>query len=90
EYEEAIAADKKADVELVAATKAASAPGLSAEQSRQAQQRKTAAEKDKDKTSRLQVRARRSWDKERDSNEPTKVKLFRASLLQCQCVSQLF
>lgn len=90
EYEAATVADKKADMELVAATKAASAPGLSTEQSRQAQERKTAAEKDKDKTNRLLVRARRSWNKERDSNEPAKVKLFRASLLQCQCVSQLF
>lgn len=90
EFEAATVADKKADAELVAATKAASAPGLTAEQSRQAQERKTAARKKKDQTNEAKTDTKKAWDSERDSNEPAKVKLFRASLLQCQCVSQLF
>lgn len=32
----------------------------------------------------------KAWNAERDANEPAKVKLFRASLLHCTCVVQLF
>lgn len=90
EYEAAIVADKKADAELSAAKKAASATGLTAEQKQQAQERLSAAKKNKDQTNRTKVNASNAWDKERDANEPAKVKLFRASLLQCSCVFQLF
>ena len=36
------------------------------------------------------AKASDAWDKERDSNEPTAVRGFRKSLLQCACVGQLF
>jgi len=50
----------------------------------------SAAKKNKDQTNRTKVNASNAWDKERNANEPAKVKLFRASLLQCSCVFQLF
>lgn len=90
ELEAAILADKKADAELVAAKRAASAPGLTAEQKQQAQERLGATKRNKDQTSRARANASNAWDKEREANEPAKVKLFRASLLQCSCVFQLF
>lgn len=90
ELEAAILADKKADAELIAAKRAALAPGLTAEQKQQAQERLGATKRNKDQTSRARANASNAWDKEREANEPAKVKLFRASLLQCSCVSQLF
>lgn len=90
EYEAAIAADKEADAELVAAKKAASAPGLSVEQSRLTQERVTAARKQKEQTNNAASDAKEAWSAERNANEPPHVRLFRASLLRCSCVSQLF
>lgn len=90
EYETAIAADKKADAELLAAKKAVSATGLSTEQSKQVQEKLNAAKVNKDQTNRTKINASKAWNKERNANEPARVKLFRASLLQCDCVSQLF
>lgn len=90
EYEAAIVADKKADAELVAATKAASAPGLSAEQKLQAQKRFQIAQDNKREAEKANRDAKGAWDRERNANEPAKVKLFRASLLKYQCVFQLF
>lgn len=90
EYEAAILADKKAGAELIAAKQATSKPGLSAEQSRQAQERLSAAMKSKKDTNIAKRNAEDAWNNERNANEPTKVKLFRASLLQCPGVFQLF
>lgn len=90
EFEAATVADKRATAELTAATTAASASGLSAEKHNQAQARKAAARKLKDQTSATKTNAEGAWNKERNANEPPKVRLFRASLLQCQCVFQLF
>jgi hypothetical protein len=90
EYETAILTDKKADAELEAAKNEASKPGLSAEQSKQAQEWKKAATERRKKAREAKIDAEDAWNTERSANEPAKVKLFRASLLQCQCVSQLF
>ncbi len=90
EYEDSIVADKKAEAELASATKGASVHGLSPERSKQAQERLIAAKRAKKQTSDAKVDAKEAWSGERDANEPAKVKLFRASLLQCPCVSQLF
>lgn len=34
--------------------------------------------------------ANSAWNQERDKNEPAKVKGYRASLLRCECVKQLY
>lgn len=90
EYEAATVADKKADAELVAATKAASAPGLSADQKLQASKTLQIAEDKRKAAVKVKLDTKEAWNAERNVNEPAKVRLFRASLLQCQCVSQLF
>lgn len=90
EFEAAIAADKRADVELVAATKAASAPGLNPEQKLQASKSFQIAEDKRKAAGKAKLDATEAWNAERNVNEPAKVRLFRASLLQCLCVSQLF
>lgn len=90
EYEAAIVADKKADAELSAAKKAASTPGLTAEQKLLANRDLQFAKRKKDQTQSARTNAGEAWNEERNANEPVKVKLFRASLLQCSCVSQLF
>lgn len=90
EYEAAIVADKKAEEELKVAQKAAASPGLNAEQNRQAQVDLHAARKRRQQTNDARVAARDDWNSERDNNEPAKVRLFRASLLQCHAVFQLF
>lgn len=90
EYEAAIAADKKADVELAAATKAVSAPGLSADQKLQASKTLQIAEDKRNAAAKVKLDTKEAWNAERNVNEPATVRLFRASLLQCQCVSQLF
>ncbi|MDE2593399.1 MAG: hypothetical protein KGL57_04105 [Burkholderiales bacterium] len=90
EYEAAIVADKKADAELSAAKKAASTPGLTAEQKLQANKDLQSAADKKSESQKVKVKASKAWNDERDATEPVKVKLFRTSLLQCSCVSQLF
>jgi hypothetical protein len=89
-FEAAIVADKMADAELIAAKKAASAPALSAGQTRQAQERLSAAKKSKAEASEAKADAEDAWNGERNANEPAKVKLFRTSLLRCPGVFQLF
>lgn len=90
EYEAAIVADKKAEAELLAAKKAASASGLTSEQKLDATRNLKAAQDRKKETQKDRADAEEEWNRERDANEPAKVKLFRTSLLQCSCVSQLF
>ena len=89
-FEGAIVADKKAEAELIAARKAADQPELNSEERGAAQQRTKSAIKAKSETLKEKRRTNDAWDKERNANEPSTVKLFRASLLQCSCVTQLF
>ncbi len=37
-----------------------------------------------------EARTGREWNKERDAVEPNNARLFRASLLKCRCIEQLF
>lgn len=90
EFEAATVADKKAGAELDATKKAVSAPGLSPEQKLQAQKSLQIAEDHKKATGKARSDAQEAWNAERNANEPAQVRLLRASLLKCQCVSQLF
>lgn len=94
EFEESIVADKKARAALVAANKEAarakSQPKLSPEAKAAAEKNKDAAKAASEAAADASVRAESKWNAERSSGEPAAVHLFRASLLRCACVAQLF
>lgn len=90
EYEVSIVADKKADAELIAARNAVAKSGMNPEEMIATQRRVKEATNTKSATSKNTRTARSAWDTERSANEPAKVKLFRASLLHCSCVAQIF
>lgn len=94
EYESAIVARKQADTAATAAANAAKAaannPTLSPEAKAQAQANKVSAGAAQEVAVNAEADAKAAWNSERDANEPSKVRLFRASLLRCSCVAQLF
>lgn len=90
EYEDAIVARKEADAEVKAATAALKNPKLKAEEKAKAAERQKAAIANQKAASDAQKEAEDAWDKERNAHEPDNIKLYRASLLKCGCVKQLF
>lgn len=90
EYEDAVGATKRADAELEAAKNAAKASGLSAEQRQASNERLSAAEQGVLKSADAEAKKSAAWNDERNAHEPSKVRLYRASLLKCSCVAQLF
>lgn len=92
EYEQAIAQKKKADAELdaAAATLKSANKGGEAQRIMAAQERFAEAEKNAKLATDLRAKKRAVWDQQRDAGEPLQAKLFRASLLECSCVRQLF
>nr|WP_315202723.1 hypothetical protein [uncultured Albidiferax sp.] len=90
EYEDAIVANKKAQVELKSAETAAKKPIVDAGEKARADAKLEEATTTATKAEKAQRNAQNDWNAERDANEPAKVKLYRASLLKCSCVAQLF
>ena len=92
EYEDAIAANRKAQSDLAAAQKALEAANKTKDAGKIAaalEARKSAAAAATAAVE-AEARTREAWGDERDANEPTSVRTFRASLLRCSCVKQLF
>ena len=92
EYEQAIAQAKKADAERDAADASLKSAKKSGDAHRimEAQKRAAEAETNAKLAADLRAKKRTAWDKARDAGEPLQAKLFRASLLECSCVRQLF
>lgn len=90
EYEDAIVAEKHAVAEQVAANKAFAKAKLSAEEKASAAQRLKLANEQQLEAAKSRRDAQANWNNERDANEPATVRIFRASLLSCSCVGQLF
>lgn len=92
EYESAIAASKKATTERNTAQRALSAaqktkdPNAIAKAEQLFQEADAAAAH----AAAAEAAARSAWDDERDAGEPRDIRSFRASLLKCACVGQLF
>lgn len=90
EYENAIVARKDADAEVKEATAAFKKPKLNAEDKAKAAERQKTAIANQKAASDKQGDAEKAWNDERDAHEPDDIKLYRASLLKCSCVKQLF
>ena len=93
-YEDAIVANKTATAELksaeAAAKLAAKNKKLSVEERSKVIESVTVAKKRSDDAKSIQKSAEEAWDSERNRHEPDNVKLYRTSLLKCDCVKQLF
>lgn len=92
EYEQALVDKKRADAELNSANQALSVAKKSgnAETMKGAAERQRNAE-DASKDTSTAVRQKEvAWNAERDKGEPSHVHQYRASLLRCVCVRQLF
>jgi hypothetical protein len=92
EYERAIVDGKKAQAELkdagkalVAARRSGDADALKAAQGKARDAARAAEE-----TTQAATEKRDKWNAERDAGEPNHVHQYRASLLKCVCVRQLF
>ena len=92
EYETAIVANKRARTEREAAQKAlvAAQKGKDAAAIAKATERRDVAVVAVQDTAAAEARTGREWNKERDAAEPTNARLFRASLLKCRCIEQIF
>jgi hypothetical protein len=92
EYEQAIVDDKKAQADFKAATKAMSDALKSdnAESIKSARMRLDDARDVAQDTAKNMRTTRAEWNRARDAGEPNHVHQYRASLLQCSCVRQLF
>jgi hypothetical protein len=90
EYEDAIVARKDADAEVKDATAALNKKGLSADEKVKAAARLKEATSAQKNAAEADDSAREAWNEERNANEPDNIKLYRASLLKCSCVKQLF
>jgi hypothetical protein len=90
DFEAAIVAKKNADVALASATtSSANAKNDPVKLASALEKQKAAADAARE-ASDAQARAQKAWNGERDVNEPATVRVFRASLLKCACVAQLF
>lgn len=92
EYEQAVVDKKQADAELNAANTALAAAKKSgdAEAVRRAAARQNEAVKATQRANKADRDKLQAWNTERDKGEPNHVHQYRASLLQCACVRQLF
>lgn len=92
EYEESIIAEKSAATALNQATTRLEVAKRSKDAAKIAEARTNvdAAEKAATRADEAQLEARDAWNKERSAGEPADARLFRASLLKCTCVRQLF
>lgn len=90
EYERSTEALEEADKNVVAARKAIEAKGLTAEEKVAARERLRVAREAQSSAQLAEKKAEDLWIAERDANEPISVSRYRASLLRCSCVAQLF
>lgn len=92
EYERAIIDDKKAQADFKAATKAMSDALKSdnAESIKRARTRLDQARDVAENATKNMRSTRAEWNRARDAGEPNHVHQYRASLLKCSCVRQLF
>ena len=92
EYEDAIVAAKAARAEAKAASDALPAVKKTgdAEAIKAAAERATAATQAARDAAVLRDRKEQTWNSSRDASEPSHVRDYRASLLKCTCVRQLF
>jgi hypothetical protein len=92
EYEQAIVDDKRAQADLKEASKAVVVTRHSGDSDalKAAQARAREAAKAAQETTQATTEKRGKWNAERDAGEPNHVHQYRASLLQCACVRQLF
>jgi hypothetical protein len=92
EYEAAIVADKNAKADLVRATKRLDAAKKTGDAVKiaDAQKVESASAAASNDAAKALVATNRTWNEERDIVEPLSAHLFRASLLKCACVRQLF
>lgn len=90
EYERSTEVLKEARKNFVVARKAAEAKGLTAEEKVAAAEQLRIAREAQSSAQIAQQESRRLWIAERDANEPISVNRYRASLLRCSCVAQLF
>lgn len=92
DYESAIAASKKATTDRIAAQRALAAAQKTKDATAIAKAQEAFQEADATaaQAAAAESAARRAWDEERDAAEPESVGLFRASLLKCACVRELF
>jgi hypothetical protein len=92
EYETAIVADKSAKAELVRTTKELDAAKKTGDAVKvaAAQKAESASAAAANDAAKALLATNRTWNEERDIAEPVSVPLFRASLLKCACVRQLF
>ena len=90
EYEDAIVARKQADAESDAAKNALKNSKLTADERAKAVERLKAATVAQDSATKRRNQAEKAWNDERNTHEPDNIKLYRASLLKCSCVKQLF
>jgi hypothetical protein len=92
EYEAAITANKKPQLDLktakagLAAAKKTNDPLKIAA----AEAKKQTAQEAATKTENAQAESQKVWNETRDASEPASVKSFRTHLLKCSCVAQLF
>jgi hypothetical protein len=89
-FEQAIVARKNAENAFKAAQAASERKGLTPDQRERAQADVETAQEAVDEARKSESAARNAWNKERDANEPSKVRNYRLSLMQCRCVAQLF
>jgi hypothetical protein len=91
-YEDSIVADKKAAAGLGQANMALDGALKSSDRAKigEAQRAARAARDARNVAAGEQDEALKSWNVERDAAEPANARLFRASLLKCTCVRQLF
>lgn len=92
-YEDAIVANKTATAELksaeVAAKVAAKNKKLSAEEKTKIIERLETAKDAQKKSKESEDDTKEAWNAERNAHEPDNIKLYRTSLLKCDCVKQL-
>jgi hypothetical protein len=92
EYEQAIVDKKKADAEVITADKAMQGVLTSGnvEAIKAARERQAAARSLSRESAQAESAKRAEWNRLRDAGEPNHVNQYRASLLKCACVRQIF
>ncbi len=92
EYEQAMVDKKKADAEVIAADRAMQEVRNSGnvEAIKSVRERQAAARSLSRESAQIESAKRAEWNRQRDAGEPNHVHQYRASLLKCACVRQLF
>ncbi len=92
EYEQAMVNKKRAESELIAADKSmrSTLNSGNVEAIKAARERQTAARSLSRESAQAESVKRVEWNRQRDAGEPNHVHQYRASLLKCVCVRQLF